>query len=290
MAAGQGSCDHAAKALAASPEPASPGLLRRTIDAARSEGPLDRELSQAQRALAEAEDIVAATFAALPLWRSDLETLLVGPPPLQAETEAVAATFEAARERLAAVREDVGNLTAEIADLENEVSRFTRGETVPTPDAVTAARAARDRVWRAIRGTQEEGVATDREGEDALPAGHLPDVFETLRDQADRLADRRANEAQRVADFLLATDRLDRRRERRLAAEEALRTAEAAATEAEALWRALWVPTGLEPLAPAAMTEWPRARAEILRWAEDAADARRKRDDLAARRELARTD
>jgi uncharacterized protein YhaN len=291
MAAGQRSCDHAAQALAASPEPASPGLLRRTIDAARSEGPLDRELSQAQRALAEAEEIVAttlATLATLPLWRSDLETLLVCPLPLQAEMEAVAATFEAAREQLAAVREDVGNFTAEIADLENEVSRFTRGETVPTPDAVTVARAARDRVWRAIRRMQEEGVAADREGEDALPAGHLPDVFETLRDQADRLADRRADEAQRVADFLLATDRLDRTRERRHAAAEVLRTAEAAATEAEALWHALWAPTGLEPLAPAAMMEWRRARAEILRRAEDAGDARRERDDLAARRELAR--
>ena len=184
--------------------------------------------------LAEAEDIVAAALAALPLWRSDLETLLVCPLPLQAETEAVASTFDAARDRLAAVRQDVGNLTAEIADLENEVSRFTRGETVPTPDAVTAARAARDQVWRAIRRMQEGGVAADREGEDALPAGHLPDVFETLRDQADRLADRRADEAQRVADFLLATDRLDRTRERRHAAEEVLRTAEAAATEAEA--------------------------------------------------------
>ena len=138
MAAGQRSRDQAAQALATSPEPVSPGLLRRTIDAARAEGPLDRELSRAQRALAEAEDIVAAALAALPLWRSDLETLLVCPLPLQAETEAVASTFEAARDRLAAVREDVGNLTAEIADLENEVSRFTRGETVPTPDAVTA--------------------------------------------------------------------------------------------------------------------------------------------------------
>jgi chromosome segregation protein len=55
------------------------------------------------------------------------------------------------------------------------------------------------------------------------------------------------------------------------------------------MWRALWAPTGLEPLAPPAMTEWRRARAEILRRAEDAAGARRQRDDLGARRELART-
>jgi len=289
MAAGQRSREQAAQTLAASPEPASPELLRRTIDAARAEGPLDRELSRAERVLAEAEATVAAALAALPLWQSGLEHLLVCPLPLQAETEAVAATLESARDRLAAVREGVGNLTTEIANLENEVSRFTRGETVPTSDAVAAARAVRDQVWRAIRRMQEGGVAADSEGEDALPAGHLPDVFETLRDQADRLADRRADEAQRVTDFLSTTDRLDCTRERRNAAEGALRTAEAAATDAEAMWRALWAPTGLEPLAPPAMSEWRRARAEILRRAEDAADARRLRDDLAARLELART-
>ena len=131
-------------------------------------------------------------------------------------------------------------------------------------------------------------MAAAHVAEDALPAGHLPDVFETLRDRADLLADRRADEAQRVADFLSATDRLNRARERRDAAEGALRTAEAAATEAAATWHALWAPAGLEPLAPPAMFEWCRAREEMLRRAESAADARRQHNDLAARRELAR--
>ena len=288
MAAGQRNCEQAVQVLAESPESASPELLRRTIDAARAEGPLDRELSRAQRMLAEAEGVVAAALTTLPLWRGDLESLLACPLPLPAETEAVAATLKSASDRLAAARDVVGNLTAEIADLENEVARFTRGETVPTPDAVADSRAARDQVWRAIRRMQEGGMAAAHEGEDALPAGHLPDVFETLRDRADLLADRRADEAQRVADFLSATDRLNRARERRDAAEGALRTAEAAATEAEARWHALWAPAGLEPLAPPAMLEWRRAREEILRRAESAADARRQHNDLAARRELAR--
>lgn len=289
MAAGERGREHAAQALAASPEPASPELLRRAIDAARAEGPLDRELSRAQRAVAEAEDIVAAALAALPLWRSDLKSLVVCPVPLQAETEAVAATLESARDRLAIARQDAGSLTAEIADLENEISGFTRGETVPTPNAVAAARAAREQVWRAIRRMQEGGAAADHEGEAALLAGHLPDVFESLRDQADRLADRRADEAQRVADFLSATDRLNHARERWNAAGGVLRRAEAAATETEAMWRALWEPTGLEPLAPPAMTEWRRAQSEILRRAQDAAATRRQRDDLVARCKLAWT-
>lgn len=289
MAAGERSRDQAAQALAESAEPASPEILRRTIDAARAEGPLDREVLRVQRALTDAEDRIAVALAALPLWQRDLESLAGCPLPLEAETQVVGTTVETARDRLATVRDEVGKLAAEIADLESEVSGFTTGETVPTPDAVAEARMARDHVWLAIRRMQEKGSAADDEDAVALPEGHLPDVFERLRDQADRFADRRADEAQRVADFLSATDRLNRAQERRNAAEDARRSAEAAATDAEAIWRGLWARTGMEPLAPPAMSEWRRCRADILRLAEDAADIRRQRDDLLARRELARS-
>ncbi len=42
----------------------------------------------------------------------------------------------------------------------------------------------RDRVWRAIRRMQEGGPAAADEGEDGLPEGHLPDIFEARRDRA----------------------------------------------------------------------------------------------------------
>ncbi len=280
--------EQAAQVLAASPEPRSPELLRRTIEAARSEGPLDRELSRAERVLAEAEDVVAKALAALPLWRGDLETLRVCPLPLPAETDTVAKSLDTAKSRLIGARKGIDDLTAEIAELENEVVRLSRGEMVPTPDAVTAARAARDRIWRVIRRMQEGGMAATDGTEGPLPDGHLPDVFEVLRDEADRLADRRAGEAQRVADFLSATDRLDSFRQRLKSSEDGLRTAEAEADDAEAAWRALWVPAGLEPLTPPAMTEWRQARMEILRRGEEAAAARRQRDEILTRRETAR--
>ena len=50
LAAARRRRDEAAVALQARPEPPSPALLRRTIDAMRGEGPLDIELGRAQRA------------------------------------------------------------------------------------------------------------------------------------------------------------------------------------------------------------------------------------------------
>jgi chromosome segregation protein len=287
MAAGHRRRDQAAQALAAAPESASPALLRRTIDAARGEGPLDTDLTRARRTLAEAEHNATTALAALPLWRGDLSSLSACPLPLPAEVGAITARLQAAGQQLAKARGDVVDLAATIAGLDEEVSRLSRGETVPTPDAVIAARAARDRVWREMRRIQEGGPVPADDGADGLPAGDLPDVFETLRDQADELADRRADEAQRVADFLSATDRLGLARRRRGAADAALAAAEELDAQAEAAWRALWAPASVEPLAPPAMAEWCRARAEVLRLGEAVAAARRHRNDLAVRRDLA---
>ena len=60
MAAGHRRRDQAAQALAAAPESASPALLRRTIDAARGEGPLDTDLNHASSTRASIAFMVAA--------------------------------------------------------------------------------------------------------------------------------------------------------------------------------------------------------------------------------------
>ena len=289
IAAGNRRRDQAAQALAAAPEPASPALLRRTIDAARGEGPLDTDLTRAQRTLAETEHSATAALTLLPLWRGDLVSLAACRLPLPAEVDAVAVRIHAAGQQLAKARADVADLANAIADLDEEVSRLSRGESVPTPDAVAAARAARDRVWRVIRYMQEGGPAASDDHKDGLPAGHLPDLFETLRDQADQLADRRADEAQRVADFRSATDRLGVARRRRSAADAVLAAVVESAAQADVAWRALWALSGLESLAPPAMAEWCRARAEVLRLGEAVTTVRRQCDDLAMRRDRAQT-
>jgi chromosome segregation protein len=284
LAAARRRRDQAAAALAATPAPPSPALLRRTIDAIRGEGPLDLELERARRALAEAEGAASAALAALPLWPGDMAGLIACRLPLPAKTDAAAARLDAAAKLLADARTASARQATEIATLEEEFSRLARGETVPTPDAVAAVRSLRDRVWRLIRRIHEGGRQPEADERAGLPPGSLPDAFEGLRDEADRLADRRADDAQRVADFLAATARLALLRGRQAETDAALATAEAAAAAAEAAWHALWTPAGLIPEAPTAMTEWRRARAEVLRLADTEAEAGGRCDDLAARR------
>jgi len=279
--------DQAAEALRVLPVPAAPELLRRTIDAVRGEGPLDQELARTERALASAETAAAAALAALSLWDGDMAALAACKLPLPAEAEAAAVVLADAEEVAAGIHSEVEDVAKEIVTLKETVSRLAHGETVPTPDAVGAARSLRDRVWRLVRRVYDGGAPPEAQEQAGLPSGPLPDTFEALRDDADRLADRRADDAQRVADYLGATARLDFLTAHHTQRAAALIAANEAAASAGAAWRALWEPAGLRPTTPTAMAQWRQVRAEVLRLGEAAADARSRRDDVAVRRERA---
>ncbi|MEO3474294.1 AAA family ATPase [Roseomonas sp. CAU 1739] len=271
------------------PVPPSPAPLRRAIEAVRAEGPLDLDLGRAERALAGAAQATQAALAALPLWAGDAAALVACAVPLQAETEAVAARLAASAQAQAAARQSAADLATAIAQLDEEIAELARGETVATRDAVAAARALRDRSWGLIRGALDGAAAPPVAQQRAdLPDGPLADVFETLRDEADRIADQRADDAQRVADYQARTARRAVLLGRRAEAEAALADAIAGMAAAEAAWQALWSPAGLEPQGPAAMVEWRRARSEVLRLLDAEHLSRQRRDELADRRERAR--
>jgi hypothetical protein len=284
LAAARQRHDQAATALGDVPEPPSPALLRGTIDAVRGEGPLDTETARAERAVDDAADETNAALAALPFWHGDSAALAACRLPLPAEADAVAALLAQTEAAVAQTRAQADGLATEIATLEESIARLASGETVPTPDAVLAARSVRDRIWRLIRRVYDGGPNPDAGERSGLPEGPLPETFEALRDDADRLADRRADDAQRVAEYLGTAARLELLRGRRAGTDAALAEAMEAAATAMAAWRALWEPAGLPAKSAAAMTEWRHARAAVLRRAAAEAEARSRHDDLASRR------
>ncbi|MBU8542246.1 MULTISPECIES: AAA family ATPase [Roseomonadaceae] len=259
-------------AAGAAPPPTAP--LRRAIDAARGEGPLDRELAAGQRALADAAHAVDSALAALPLWSGDLAALAACPLPLAPAAEAAALRLATTSSEVEAARLAEAALGREIAGLEEEVHHLARGETVPTRALITAERARRDETWATLRGALELGTPAE-------PG--LLNAFEALRDSADRLADARADDAARVNDYAAKSARLALLRSRLPDSATARRLAEDRAAMAEGAWHNLWQPAGLAPQDAATMAEWRRARAEVLRLAAVAEEARQKRDALAAR-------
>ncbi len=281
LAAARRRRDRAAEAVDAAPPVPAPDLLRRTIEAVRAEGRLDSLHDQAARAAEAANRTMAAALAALPLWTGDAAALAACPIPLPAQAEAAGACLAATDKTLADARASVARLTEELAAVDGKIDLLSRGDVVPTPEAVAAARHTRDQSWLQLRSALEAGTA---------PVAAAAVVrFEDLRDEADRLADRRADEATRVADYLSAAAQREALHRQHRAAEAATAAAETMAAEASAAWQTLWVPAGIQPALPAAMVEWRRQRDDLLKAAERAAEASQQRDDLTARRNRART-
>jgi uncharacterized protein YhaN len=268
----------AVEALAAAPAPLHAAPLRRAMEAARGEGRLDQELGTAERELADAERRVATALAALPLWSGDAAALGACALPLAASCEDTSARLDQAGAALEAARRALEAIRAEIATLAARQDELARGGEVPTAEVIAAARARRDESWEAIR-RQLDGT----EAPDAARA----DAFEALRDAADRLADARAEDAERVSDYAACTARLVALRAELAAAEQREAEAAAALATAEDAWRGLWAPSGLAAGRPAEMREWRAARDRVLELAEKAAAQRRARDGLAARRAAA---
>lgn len=264
--------DLVAAQRAAAPPPPATFPLKRAMEAAQAEGKVEQDLLTAERALAASAAQARAALASLPLWSGDAAALAACPLPLRPMAEEAATRLQSSAEALEAARRAAATLAVEVAALEEAVEHLARGEVVPTRDVIAAARARRDAAWAAFR----DGAA------DEAPR------FEALRDEADRLADARADDAQRVNDYAAKQARLALLRGRQAEAAAAIEAAGAEASAAQAAWAALWSLAGILPGTPAAMAEWRRVREEVLRLAALEAEARARRDALAERRDQAR--
>jgi uncharacterized protein YhaN len=249
-------------AVAALPAPREASALRRRLAAARKTGDLDRTLAEAAEALDREEEQLRLDLGRLGLWRGTPEALEALPVPGEETLRRFAEEFEASAGSRRALAQQLGTLSAELAEGERRLDEIRRAGAVPTEEEMNAARARRDSGWDLVRRAWLEGEAVAAD----------PAAYERSVGEADDLADRLRREAGRVEEQaqLLARRDQQRRAAAELAAAEARAAAEAGALAAA--WQALWQPCGIAPLPPREMhpawthrQEKLRARAEALR-------------------------
>ena len=278
--------DQSAARLARCVIPSDPALLRATIDRVRGEGRLDTDFVKANSEFEGAQARAVAALAGLPLWHDSAQALAACPSPLPAEMNSAKARLENADAAVLQGFAKITDTTADLAVCDAAVARLATGGLIPTPALVTAARAERDATWMRIREELEQS-----EKQLSAQARHeLSASFERLRNDADRLADQRADEAQRVADYVLATNRRALLREQLQKAIETHDLARERQAQAQAGWCAIWAPAGITPASPAGMTDWMHARADVLKLHSAAADFGHRRQELVARCLAARND
>ncbi len=160
-------------------------------------------------------------------------------------------------------------LAREIADEKQVRAGLGAAASLPTPKAIAAVRAERNRVWGTARRFVLPGEAPDL---GAAARTVLAEDVDTAIVAADRIADRRDAESDRLARHAEIARRLDAadKAMQALAAAEADLSARRAAHDAN--WQALWNAAGVTPGAPTDMANWLNAVA-LLVGDHDALDA-----------------
>ncbi len=276
--------------FAALEEPAPLAGLVAAVDAARSEGRIDDDLAQAEEGCAAVDAALARALAAVPFWKGGAEALAQAPVPLASAIAQHEAALAAAQAEKADRAREAARLDQALQAIEADLAGVLAAGAPPTAAAIAHARDRRDRAWRLIRILHiERGSAPPEDGGADLPAD-LPGALGGLITEADTLADRRTEEAERVASYEQLRASQSRLRVLRAAEASALEKALEARADSHMAWQSLWCPAGVTPGEPATMREFLARRQAVLGLVDEAAAKQRSLAQVRRRRDVVRRD
>jgi uncharacterized protein YhaN len=251
--------------LAARSEVPDVSRLDAVVASVRKRGDLAGGLQRTQLEVREAalrrDQALAVLQPALPA-----EVLAELAVPARAQVQELRDLLRDARSGLRSAEQQLQSADAALEAERRALEQAAVDEAGIGRDDLSAARQDRDRFWNLLRRRFIDGVAlSDAEAAELGQARPEPAAaFETLRDAADRIADRRFDQAAALGRLAEQERSVGARREARdaLHREQARRAAEVEGLEQT--WQALWRELPLPAQDPDAMLEWLHKRDVFL--------------------------
>jgi uncharacterized protein YhaN len=253
--------------------PAVMGLeaLELAVRSYPSDGAKQLQLQQADAA--EKAEKAKAQLAKLQPWLGDAEALAAMILPAQGELNRVRKVLADAQAGIAAEEKEIRAQQQALVDAERRLQTLEAGETLPTADAIAAARSERDAALQDVR----HRLGRDRSGDD--PAAG--DALAATITQSDVLVDRRAAEAARVADHATMTAAITAATALKAQAEERLDQHRQALEREQESWAKALKKLGFaEPILPEDFATWLANREMALAAFDTARVAKRSLERL----------
>ncbi|MFC7737602.1 AAA family ATPase [Roseomonas sp. GCM10028921] len=236
----------AEQAMAALPPPEDMRQLEEMLGEVRREGDPTRILAAVRRGVEEAEAQLEGALARLPAPLRDPGTLARLDPPTEAALTRLVATRDAARLLLERRDEAVRRAEEALAALKAERAALEAGGVPPTETDLHHARRHREAGW-ALVFRRLSGEGADQEREQVYGDGRpLPLAYAEAVNTADRIADDRWSDAERVAGAERLVRAVAEREAELSAALEEAREARWAHDAAQADWARIVCPLSLD--------------------------------------------
>lgn len=258
----------------------NPAPLKAALEAARAESLLP-ETCQAEAAALEREwSNAAARFKRLGAPGKSLETINDLPLPELESIDIFEARMADASEAVKREKTAVTEARNVLSEIDRDFKQLEMEGGVPSETDLSSAREDRDARWAAIRKLWLDGVEiADPEAD----AQGLAGIYETKVRDADTLSDRLRREADRVARKATLQADWNTRTKALETLEQSLAAAQAAQSNHQAEWEALWAPSSIVPRTPREMRPWLQNTARLMETAAALQEREAKLSDLKAR-------
>jgi uncharacterized protein YhaN len=251
------------KSLTDLPEKQDTHDLSLVVKLAQKSGEIDTQIDKAGNELEENKKDCLSELKRIGLWSGDLPTLMELSFPLSETVQQFEQKFSELEAEKRALRKDRKAAVGELSKGETELKKLQYGGDVPSEIDLIETRDKREHGWQLLRRQwlNSENVAEESQAYD--PEKPLHEAYEGLVDQADLIADRLRNEADRVAN--VATLKAQVEQQQKILAEcDALEKDIAQREEKlNEAWGGVWEALSLTPLSPREMSGWLTAMEKL---------------------------
>ncbi|MBN2061324.1 MAG: AAA family ATPase, partial [Deltaproteobacteria bacterium] len=230
--------------------------LIQTVKPAQRAGDLDEELMERQRVMKAGLEDCRDELSRLGLWNGRLDQVGRLAVPIPETVNRFEEELNFIHDRRKQIQKEKEGLEKELRQLFIQIQEIQHAGEVPEEKDLARIRSRRDSGWRLIRRQWIEGEDLAEEITRFSPEASLPDTYEGLIENADKIADRLRREADRVQKYASLKSRINNLENRLSELDMESKDLESAFSEVDRAWHETWAPCDIIPLSPREMRQW----------------------------------
>ena len=251
------------KNLAAIPDPKDPHNLNVAVQLARRAGDIDTTIAKARNDLEQRRNDCRKEMQRIGQTSGDVAALMELAFPLPETIQHFEQQFGEIGDERRAVEKDRKDATRELKIAGTELKKLEyRGE-VPSENDLRDTREKRDKGWLLLRRQWLDNDNVAEESRIYDPEKPLPDAYEGLVQQADVIADRLRNEADRVAHAANLRAQAEQQQEVLTVSDRREKDLQQREKIVNESWVEAWTSSGIAPLSPREMSGWLAAMEKL---------------------------
>jgi uncharacterized protein YhaN len=251
------------KSISTTPAIKDPLELNLAVKLARKIGDIDTKIEKAKSDIEQGQRECLAELKRIGLWSGDLSTLMELALPIAETVHQFELKYNELGDQRRVLAKDRKAALKELKTAQTELKKLEYGGDVPSEGDLQDTRGKRDKGWHLLcrQWLGEENVSQESKIYD--PEKSLPDAYEGLVNQADIIADRLRNEAERVAHAANLKAQFEQQQEALTECDTNEKDLERREKIVGEAWTKIWKAIGISAHSPREMSGWLTAMEKL---------------------------